>query len=140
MIEKSHDIQSFVRTALMTNVERLDKYICNNSIVGLRIDSASWVSGDDDVKLIHWAALVVVLLLAELWVDRGDGQSRLVDFAAACSALSDKRPFERTALAQVFGEAHCAPSLIASLSTGRVVLWSPVDEDALSTKRFEANR
>jgi hypothetical protein len=43
MIEKSRDIQSFVRTALTTSVERLDKYICSNIIVRLRIDPASWV-------------------------------------------------------------------------------------------------
>ena len=92
------------------------------------------------MKLIHWVALVVVLLLLELWVDGGGGRSSPVDFAAACSALSDKGPFEQTALAQVLGEAHCAPSLIGFLSTGRVVLWSPVDDDAVATKRLEANR
>ena len=92
------------------------------------------------VKLTYWIALVAILLLVELWTDNGDGRSVSVDFAGTCSAFSDKEASGRTALAQVLGEAHCAPSLIRFLSTGRAVLWSPVDGYALSTKRLEANR
>ena len=92
------------------------------------------------MKLIYWVALLVVLFLVDLWLDSGGGRSHPVDFAAACSALYDRGPLEGTALAQALGDTHCAPSLIGSLSTGRVLLWSPADEDAVSTKRLEANR
>lgn len=92
------------------------------------------------MKLIHWVALLVVLFLLDLWLDSGEGRSLPVDFAAACSALYDRGPLEGTALAQALGDTHCAPSVIGSLSTGRVVRWSPADEDAVSTKRLEANR
>ena len=103
------------------------------------IETMGSASGGN-VKLIHWVMLAVVLLLIELWVDSGDGLSPPVDFAAACSVLSDNGPFGQPALARVLGETHCAPSIIGLLSAGRVVLWSPVNEDTVSTKRLEANR
>ena len=86
------------------------------------------------MKLTYWIALVAILLLVELWTDNGDGRSVSVDFAGTCSAFSDKEAFGQTALAQVLGEAHCAPSLVGLLSNGRVMLWSPVNEDAVDEK------
>ena len=92
------------------------------------------------MELIYWLALVAVLCLVDLWTDNGDGRLVSVDFAGACSIFSDKDASGQTALAQVLGEAHCAPSLIGFLSTGRLMLRSPVNEEAVSTKRLEANR